>query len=79
MGFTLSVQLKPCLLTRVPVGCLFRLCVAQAAFSTIPYYIYQQQTPIYVPLVEVYFPAVFGIIIKNAVGTLLVTLSRLTV
>jgi len=53
--------------------------VAQAAFSTIPYYIYQQQTPIYVPLVEVYFPAVFGIIIKNAVGTLLVTLSRLTV
>jgi len=71
-----SVQLKPCLLTGVPVDSVCSgLSGADCAVSTILYCIYQHWTPIYVPFLDVCFPAVFCII--SAVGTLILILSCL--
>ena len=77
MGFTVRVQLKPYLLTRVPADSVSPgLSGADCAVTTILYCMYQQRTPIYVPFLDVCFAAVFCIII-SAVGTLFLILSHL--
>ena len=69
-GFTVSVQQKPCLLTGVPVDSFSHgVSGADCTFSTSLYCIYLQQTPIYVPYLDVCFPAVLCTII-SAVGIL---------
>jgi len=59
MEFTVSVQLKPCLLTGVPVDSVPPgLSGADCAVRTFLYCIHQQRTPIYIPFLDVCVPAV---------------------